>query len=90
MVFILKLISNMELIDTPNPNAKKILIDHTFGISEYLNKENINNDPRFSFLLEISEIASVFTGPGFITIMKNNDATWDPIKEDIINKFDKL
>ena len=38
----------MELIDTPNPNAKKIIIEHQFGISEYLNSENINNDDRFS------------------------------------------
>ena len=27
MIFILKLTINMELIDTPNPNAKKIEID---------------------------------------------------------------
>jgi len=80
----------MELIDTPNPNAKKILINHTFSISEYLNKENINQDLRFDFLLEISEISSIFTGPGFITIMKNNEAEWDLIKEDIKNNFDKL
>ena len=80
----------MELIDTPNPNAKKILIDHPFSISEYLNNENIKADLRFNFLLEINEITSVFTGPGFITIMKNNDATWDSIKEDIINNFDKI
>ena len=80
----------MELIDTPNPNAKKILIDHTFSISEYLNKENINQDLRFGFLLEINEISSIFTGPGFITIMKNNEAEWDSIKEDIKNNFDKL
>ena len=80
----------MELIDTPNPNAKKILIDHTFSISEYLNKENINQDLRFDFLLEISEISSIFTGPGFITIMKNNESEWDLIKEDIKNNFDKL
>jgi hypothetical protein len=80
----------MELIDTPNPNAKKILINHAFSISEYLNKENINQDLRFGFLLEINEISSIFTGPGFITIMKNNEAEWDLIKEDIKNNFDKL
>ena len=80
----------MELIDTPNPNAKKILIDHPFSSSEYLNSENIKVDLRFNFLLENNEVVSVFTGPGFITIMKNNDATWDSIKEDIINNFDKI
>lgn len=80
----------MELIDTPNPNAKKIIIEHQFGISEYLNSENINNDDRFSYLLEIGDIDSVFTGPGFLTIMKKSESQWDVIKEDIKNNFDKL
>ena len=80
----------MELIDTPNPNAKKIIIEHQFGISEYLNSENINNDDRFSYLLEIKDIDSVFTGPGFLTIMKKSESQWDVIKEDIKNNFDKL
>ena len=80
----------MELIDTPNQNAKKIIIEHQFGISEYLNSENINNDDRFSYLLEIEGIDSVFTGPGFLTIMKKSESQWDVIKEDIKNNFDKL
>jgi len=80
----------MELIDTPNPNAKKIIIEHQYGISEYLNSENINNDDRFSYLLEIEGIDSVFTGPGFLTIMKKSESQWDAIKEDIKNNFDKL
>ena len=80
----------MELIDTPNPNAKKIIIEHQFGISEYLNSENINNDDRFSYLLKIEDIDSVFTGPGFLTIMKKSESQWDVIKEDIKNNFDKL
>lgn len=80
----------MELIDTPNPNAKKIIIEHQFGISEYLNSENINNDDRLSYLLEIEDIDSVFTGPGFLTIMKKSESQWDVIKEDIKNNFDKL
>jgi len=80
----------MELIDTPNPNAKKIIIEHQFGISEYLNSKNIDNDDRFSYLLEIEGIDSVFTGPGFLTIMKKSESQWDVIKEDIKNNFDKL
>jgi hypothetical protein len=80
----------MELIDTPNPNAKKIIIEHQFGISEYLNSKNIDNDDKFSYLLEIEGIDSVFTGPGFLTIMKKSESQWDVIKEDIKNNFDKL
>ena len=80
----------MELIDTPNPNAKKIIIEHQFGISEYLNSKNIDDDDRFSYLLEIEGIDSVFTGPGFLTIMKKSESHWGVIKEDIKNNFDKL
>jgi len=80
----------MDLIDTPNPNAKKIIIDHEFEISQYLNSENIKDDDRISYLLEIEDIDSIFTGPGFLTIMKKSESQWDVIKEDIKNNFDKL
>ena len=30
----------MELIDTPNPNAKKVLVEHDYEIAIYINKEN--------------------------------------------------
>ena len=47
MIFILKLIINMELIDTPNPNAKKIVTD-------------IQSDDISKNLNEIEGILSVF------------------------------
>ena len=55
MFFILKLTINMELIDTPNPNAKKIEID-------FQDEEIVNN------LENIEGVSSVFLGPGFVTI----------------------
>ena len=67
----------MELIDTPNPNAKKIvtdIIEH--DVSEDLNK--------------IDGISSVFFGPGFITITKEENIEWESINQDIISIFDKL
>tara|TARA_Y100001949_G_scaffold73704_1_gene62598 strand:- start:884 stop:1117 length:234 start_codon:yes stop_codon:yes gene_type:complete len=77
MIFILKLIINMELIDTPNPNAKKIVTDiQSDGISENLS--------------DIEGILSVFFGPGFITITKKDDIQWELITQDIVNIFDKL
>ena len=67
----------MELIDTPNPNAKKILVtQQTEDISSSLNK--------------IEGVSSVFVGPGFITITKENNFEWEVITEDIVNIFDKL
>ena len=67
----------MELIDTPNPNAKKIMID----LDESLLLNDLNN---------INGISSVFFGPGFITISKLEDAEWEIITQEINNIFDKL
>ena len=67
----------MELIDTPNPNAKKIIFEQK---SEHIAKS----------LEEVEGIFSVFVGPGFITITKNNNFEWEVITEDIVNIFDKL
>tara|TARA_S200000501_G_scaffold252887_1_gene236969 strand:- start:585 stop:788 length:204 start_codon:yes stop_codon:yes gene_type:complete len=67
----------MELIDTPNPNAKKILFDQQ---SDYIAKS----------LKEIEGIFSVFVGPGFITVTKMDNFDWEVITEDIVNIFDKL
>ena len=67
----------MELIDTPNPNAKKIMTD----LDESLLLNDLNN---------IDGISSVFFGPGFITISKTEDAKWEIITQEINNLFDKL
>ncbi len=77
MIFILKLTINMELIDTPNPNAKKIEID-------FQDEEIVNN------LENIEGVSSVFLGPGFVTITKTESVDWELITKEIINIFDKL
>ena len=50
----------MELIDTPNPNAKKI-------------ETNIENEKALLEVENIIGVASVFIGPGFITITKDEN-----------------
>ena len=77
MIFILKLTVNMELIDTPNPNAKKIETD-------IQDEEIVNN------LNNIEGVSSVFIGPGFVTITKTESVGWELITQEIINIFDKL
>ena len=67
----------MKLIDTPNPNAKKILFDQK--------NENISKT-----LEKVQGVSSVFVGPGFITITKENNLGWEVITKDILNIFDKL
>ena len=66
----------MELIDTPNPNAKKVISNLSDELSEDLNN--------------IEGVSSVFFGPGFITITKEENTDWESINQDIINIFDKL
>ena len=67
----------MELIDTPNPNAKKILIDQ-------------KNDDISKSLMEVAGVATVFVGPGFLTITKEENFDWEVITKDIVSIFDKL
>ena len=67
----------MELIDTPNPDAKKILFDQT-------------NEDLLKTLEGVKGVSSVFSGPGFITITKENNSDWEVITEDIVMIFDKL
>ena len=77
MIFILKLMIIMELIDTPNPNAKKIIIE--------VNKKNFSDD-----LLNIDGVASIFFGPSFVTITKEENIEWTSITQEILNIFDRL
>ena len=74
----------MDLIDTPNPNAKKVVID----LSAPEEKELGNK--LSSELNGIHGVSSVFLGPGFVTIIKEENTEWDSINQDIINIFDKL
>ena len=80
----------MELISTPNPNAKKIEFEHTLTVGSVINSSTDTNDKICNLLLDISGIASIFAGPGFITITKEDQTDWDLINKDIITQFDKL
>jgi len=76
----------MKLIDTPNPNAKKIetkLTSSTTNTS--MEQEELLNE-----LENIDGVSSVFLGPGFITITKSENIDWDAINQDIVDIIDKL
>ena len=74
----------MDLIDTPNPNAKKVVIDLSSSEGQKLG-DRLSNE-----LSEIQGVSSVFLGPGFVTIIKEETTVWESINQDIINIFDKL
>ena len=80
----------MDLIDTPNPNAKKVLIEHDYEIAIYIKKESENIIGVAKDLIEIDGILSIFTGPGFLTITKDESSDWNMINNDILNKFDTI
>ena len=75
----------MELLDTPNPNAKKIALDDNNNLNDQSLESDISDD-----LYRIDGVDSVFFGPGFITITKSEAVDWESINQDIINIFDKL
>ncbi len=80
----------MELIDTPNPNAKKILVEHNYEIATYINQGSGGIEGIAKKLLEIDGIDSIFTGPSFLTLTKTKSADWEVINTDILNKFDTM
>ena len=69
----------MELIDTPNPNAKKILVNHDYEIATYINQDSSNVEGIAKKLIEITGVDSIFTGPGFLTITRKESADWEAI-----------
>jgi len=80
----------MELIDTPNPNAKKILVDHDYEIATYIKQDSNNIEGIAKRLIEINGVDSIFTGPGFLTLTREESADWESINDDILNKFDTM
>ena len=80
----------MELIDTPNPNAKKILVEHDYEIAIYINRDNQEVDGIAKLLIDVNGVESIFTGPGFLTLTKDESGDWNIINKDILNKFDTI
>ena len=75
----------MELLDTPNPNAKKLDLTNSTNLKSQLIESDVSDK-----LYKIEGVASVFFGPGFITITKSENINWETINQDIIGIFDKL
>ena len=80
----------MHLIDTPNPNAKKILVDHNYEIATYINQDSVEVKGIAKKLIEVKGVMTIFTGPGFLTITKEESSDWNDINKDILNKFDTM
>ena len=80
----------MQLLDTPNPNAKKLLIKHGQNSGENLDISKFKPHEVEYMLLNIDGIDSIFVGPDFYTILKNKETDWHDILKDINNILDKI
>ena len=84
MIFVLKYKNIMKIIDTPNPNARKIQTENSLFEDVQKCKE-IEQE-----INKINGITSIFFGPDFITVSKQEDIEWESITQDIKIIFDKL
>ena len=80
----------MQLIKTPNPNAKKIEIEHGLEVGKVIKSTSDENDKLCNQLISILGISSIFVGPGFLTLTKDENSDWDSINHAIVTQFDKL
>ena len=56
----------------------------------YINHDSNNVEGIAKKLIEINGVDSIFTGPGFLTLTRNESADWEAINDDILNKFDTM
>jgi Fe-S cluster biogenesis protein NfuA len=71
---------------TPNPNAVKFILREplTHGVSRsFSSAEAAQSDPLATSLFEIGNVTSVFYMDRFLTVNKNDHATW----EDLLKKL---
>ena len=80
----------MELIKTPNPNAKKIEIKHGLEVGTTIKSTSDENNELCNQLISISGITTIFAGPEFLTLTKKENHDWDSINHDIVTQFDKI
>ena len=80
----------MELIKTPNPNAKKIEIKHGLEVGTVIKSTSDENNALCNQLISVSGINSIFVGPEFLTLTKEENSNWDSINHDILTQFDKI
>ena len=72
---------------TPNPNSLNFLpgkVVSNHGSFEITKKDETNNE-LIRNLLSVNGVESIFLGSDFISVNKNNNASWDEIKHIVIS-----
>ena len=80
----------MEIFETPNPNALKIVFNHSLESGTNITEVDQVDIPLINEIIGIDGVVSIFSGPDFITVMKQNNSEWESIKSNINLIFDKL
>ena len=80
----------MEIFETPNPNAIKIVFKHSLENGINITEVDQVDGPLINEILRADGIVSIFSGPDFITVMKQDNSEWESIKSNINLIFDKL
>ena len=80
----------MENFETPNPNAIKIVLKHSLESGMNITDVDQVDEPLINRIMELEGIVSIFSGPDFITVMKQDNSEWESIKSNINLIFDKL
>ncbi len=80
----------MKIFETPNPNAIKIAFAHGLENGTNITATDQVNTPLINEIMKIEGVVSIFSGPDFITVIKQNNSEWESIKSNINSIFDKL
>ena len=71
-----------EFIDTPNPKAKKIMLEHSFEVAIYLDEKLVKNSNVYDLFFH-PDVENIFSGPGFLTVTKKENSLWENIIQDL-------
>jgi Scaffold protein Nfu/NifU N terminal len=79
----------LEFRDTPNPNAKKLLIDPPTGPSgapprSFMRADQAKADPLGQRLFQVPGVVNVLIHSDWITIGKAPDMGWERIKAGVV------
>jgi Fe-S cluster biogenesis protein NfuA len=73
--------------ETPNPQTMKFLPGQTVleeGTAFYTDAKTAAESPLAEELFQLPEVSAVFLGTDFITVTKDAEAVWDPLKTEIL------
>ena len=67
---------------TPNPNTLKFVVNRPLleaGSVNFTSREKAQSSPLSKKLFDLENVSGVMIGPGFVTVTKTSEASWDPL-----------